>query len=72
MIGARHSDPLSVILSSCVCFGAEAGPQMDDPDNLPRTCQLCGKPLEEGEELVCRDKIECSERRRFWRTEEGM
>jgi predicted nucleic acid-binding Zn ribbon protein len=45
---------------------------MADPDNSPPTCQLCGKPLEEGEELVCKDKIECSERRRFWRTEEGM
>jgi hypothetical protein len=45
---------------------------MADPDNPPPTCQLCGKPLEEGEELVCRDKIACSERRQFWRTEEGM
>jgi len=45
---------------------------MDDPDTQSPTCQLCGKPLEEGEELVCSDKISCSERRQFWRTEEGM
>jgi predicted nucleic acid-binding Zn ribbon protein len=45
---------------------------MADPDNSPPACELCGKPLEEGEELVCSDRIECSERQRFWRTEEGM
>jgi predicted nucleic acid-binding Zn ribbon protein len=45
---------------------------MADPDNSPPTCELCGKLLEEGEKLVCSDKIGCSERRRFWRTEEGM
>jgi predicted nucleic acid-binding Zn ribbon protein len=45
---------------------------MADPDNFPPTCELCGKPLEKGEELVCSDRIGCSERQRFWRTEEGM
>ena len=47
-------------------------PQADDPDKPPSTCELCGKPLEEGDKLICRDRIECGERRRYRRAEEGM
>jgi predicted nucleic acid-binding Zn ribbon protein len=45
---------------------------MADSDKLPPTCELCGKPLEEGEKLICGDRIACSERRRDRREEEGM
>lgn len=51
---------------------------MADPEDLPPPlplpplCELCGKPLEKGEESVCSDRAACSERQRFWRTEEGM
>ena len=45
---------------------------MADPDKPPPACELCGKPLEEGEKLICADRIACNERRRDRREEEGM
>jgi hypothetical protein len=47
-------------------------PPSPSPSPAPPLCGLCGKPLEKGEESVCSDRAGCSERQRFWRTEEGM
>lgn len=62
----RPSSPAS--LST---FNSE-GLERPDSDNSPATCEMCGKPLEEAEKLVCKDRVACSERRQFQRTEEGM
>jgi hypothetical protein len=55
-----------------IMIGVKQGPQTADPDKPPPTCELCGKPLEEGENLICSDRVPCSERRQDRREAEGM